>query len=105
MSPQQAFFAPLHSAISRKNDEDGFTADHPWYHQLIVHESGGLVDVEYRGEYELWFADRTTTPILEDVLRVLASGEVAPMLRSFTYRTDAVLAANGFHHRSAGRRR
>ena len=91
----QALFAPLQAAIARKNEEDGLSTDHPWHHRLSVSESGGLVDVEYRGEYELWFEDRTTAPILENVLRVLASKDVAPRLRSFTYLTDAVLAANG----------
>jgi hypothetical protein len=94
-SSTNAWFAPLNAAISRKNDEDGFGPDHPWYHQLIIDESHGLVDVQYRGEYELWFNDRTTVPILEDLLRLLASGDVAHALRSFTYRTEAVLAANG----------
>lgn len=88
-------FVALQAAIARKNHEDGLSTDHPWFHQLIVDEVDGLVDVEYRGEYELWFADRTTIPILEEVLRVLASADVAPTLRSFTYRTDAALAANG----------
>lgn len=52
----QALFAPLQAAIARKNNEDGISTDHPWYHRLIVDESGGLVDVEYRGEYELFAA-------------------------------------------------
>jgi hypothetical protein len=48
-----ALFAPLQAAIARKNQESGFDASHPWRHQLAVNESGGLLDVEYRGEYEL----------------------------------------------------
>lgn len=95
MSSLRALFEPLNAAILRKNEEDGFGPDHPWYHQLIIGESRGLVDVEYRGEYELWFDDRTKVPILEDLLRLLASNDIAHALRSFTYRTEAVLAANG----------
>jgi hypothetical protein len=60
-----------------------------------VSESEGLVDVEYCGEYELWFDDRASVTILQDLLLLKASPEVAPTLRSFTYRTEAVLAANG----------
>jgi hypothetical protein len=91
----QALFEPLNAAISRTNDERDFSPTHPWFHRLIVDESGGLIDIEYRGEYELWFRDRTSVPVLEQLLRVLASGDIAPTLRSFTYRTDAVRAANG----------
>jgi hypothetical protein len=90
-----SLFAPLQKAIARKNQEDGFDASHPWHHQLTVNESDGLLDVEYRGEYELWFDDRTTVTILQDLFGLLASTEVAPTLRSFAYRTEAVLAANG----------
>jgi hypothetical protein len=90
-----ARFAPLQKAIARKNKEDGFDASHPWFHHLTVNESDGLLDVQYRGEYELWFDDRSTVTILQDLLRLLASAGVAPALRSFTYRTEAALAANG----------
>jgi len=62
---------------------------------LTVNQSDGLLEVEYRGEYELWFDDHTTATILQDLLRLLASAAVAPKLRSFAYRTEAVLAANG----------
>ncbi|HEY1548138.1 MAG TPA: hypothetical protein VGG28_09960 [Kofleriaceae bacterium] len=88
-------FAPLHAAISRTNAEGGFSSEDPWFHELRVDDSDGSIDVEYRGEYELWFRDRTKLPILEQLLRALASREIAPALRSFTYRTDAVKAANG----------
>jgi uncharacterized protein (TIGR02996 family) len=88
-------FAPLEAAIARKNREDGFDASHAWCHQLTVNLAADSLDVEYEGEYELWLEDRTTVTILQDLLRLLASAEVAPSLRSFTYRTEAVLAANG----------
>ncbi len=95
MEPIAALFAPLQAAIARKNQEDGFDTNHPWHYQLSVNESDGLLDVEYRGEYELWFDDRTTVTILQNLLRMLASAEVASKLRSIDYRTEAVLAANG----------
>ena len=95
MGPIAALFAPLQATITRKNREVGFDATHPWHHQLIVVESPDSLDVEYRGEYELWLDDGTTVTILEDLLRLLARAVVAPALRSFTYRTEAVLAANG----------
>jgi hypothetical protein len=91
----ESLFAPLQASIARKNQERDFDTGHPWHHQLTVTESEGLIDVEYRGEYELWFEDRTKVIILQDLLRLLASPELAPTLRSFTYRTEAVLAANG----------
>src|SRR5271166_1309247 len=47
-------FAPLQAAIARKNREDGYDASHPWFHELTVNQSADLLDVEYRGEYELW---------------------------------------------------
>jgi hypothetical protein len=95
MGPVAALFALLRAAIARKNQEADLDATHPWHHQLTARESDDLLDVEYRGEYELWFEDETTVPVLQDLLRLLASAEVAPRLRSFTYRTEAVLAANG----------
>ncbi len=95
MAQLSTLFAPLQAAIARKNQEDGFDAGHPWHHQLTVAEPDEWLDVEYRGEYELWFDDRTTVTILHDLFRLLASVQVAPRLRSFTYRTEAVLAANG----------
>jgi hypothetical protein len=95
MASVAPLFAPLRSSIARKNREGGFDAGHPWHHRLAVNESDGLLDVEYCGEDELWFDDRTTVTVLQDLLRLLASPEVAPTLRSFTYRTQAVLAANG----------
>lgn len=90
-----ALFAPLQAAIARTNQEEEFDPSHPWYHQLIVTEANDLLDVEYRGEYELWFDDQTTVTVLQDLLQLLASDMVASKLRSFTYRTEAVLAANG----------
>ena len=90
-----ALFAPLQAAIDRKNSEGGFAANHAWHHHLAVDEVDGLLDVEYRGEYELWFGDDTTVTALADLLRLLASPEVAPKLRSFVYSTAAALAANG----------
>ena len=90
-----ALFAPLQVAIARRNQEGGFDTGHPWHHRLAVSESDGLLDIEYSGEYELWFDDRTTVTILQDLLCLLGSGDVAPTLRSFTHRTEAVLAANG----------
>jgi hypothetical protein len=90
-----ALFAPLQTAVARKNREDGFDASHPWHHQLAVNESDGLLDVEYRGEYELWFDDRSKVTILHDLLGALASAALAPALRSFVYRTAAAQAANG----------
>ena len=95
MTPLADLFAPLRAAIARKNREASFDPNHSWHHHLIVDESSGFLDVEYRGEYELWFDDDSIVAILRDLLRLLASPEVAPRLRSFTYRTDAVLAANG----------
>jgi hypothetical protein len=95
MGSVAALFAPLQTSIAQKNQESAFNGSHPWHHRLTVNESEGLVDVEYCGEYELWFEDRTSVTILEDLLRLLASPELAPTLRSFTYRTEAVLAANG----------
>jgi hypothetical protein len=95
MGPLAALFAPLQAAIDRKNQEDGFDVSHTWHHQLSLGEADELLDVEYRGEYELWFDDQPTVTILQDLLRLLASAQVAPRLRSFTYRTEAVLAANG----------
>jgi hypothetical protein len=93
--PTAARFESLQEALAQKNREDGFDASHPWHHHLIVRESADLLDVEYRGEFELWFDDESTVTILQDLLRLLASAEVAPRLRSFTYRTEAALAANG----------
>jgi hypothetical protein len=90
-----ALFAPLQAAIAMRNREGGFDASHPWRHQLTVNQAADLLDVEYRGEYELWFDDQAEVTILRDLLQLLASVEVAPRLRSFTYRTAAVLAANG----------
>jgi hypothetical protein len=95
MESTTALFVPLQAAVARKNQEGGFDANHPWHHQLTVNESDGLLDVEYRGEHALWFDDGTDVAILQDLLRQLASAAVAPRLRSFTYRTEAVLAANG----------
>jgi hypothetical protein len=91
MGSVAALFLPIRASIDRKNREGGFTAGH----QLTVNESLGLVDVEYRGECELWFDDDSILPILDDLLHLLGSPEVAPTLRSFTHRTDAALAANG----------
>jgi hypothetical protein len=88
-------FAPLQTAINRKNQEDGLDENHPWYHRLTLVETAGLLDVTYQGEYELWFSDETTVAILQDLCQVLAHPDVAPRLRSFTYLTDAALAANG----------
>jgi hypothetical protein len=90
-----ALFTPLHHAVARQNQEKGLDPSHPWYQQLSVNEADGLLDVAYYGEYELWFDDDTTMTILDDLLGLLATPEVAPILRSFTYRTEAVLAANG----------
>jgi hypothetical protein len=89
-----ALFA-LQEAVARKNREGRFDNDHPWRHTLAADESDGLLDVEYRGEYSLWFDDGTIVSVLDDLLRFLASAPVAPVLRSFVYRTEAVLAANG----------
>lgn len=88
-------FDVLQAAVVKMNQEGGYDASHPWHHALTVGEKAGLLDVEYRGEYELWFDDRSTVTILEDLLCLLASPDVAPRLRTFTYRTDAVSAANG----------
>jgi hypothetical protein len=88
-------FAPLQSAINQKNQEDGFDENHPWHHRLTTIETAGLLDVEYQGEYELWFDDRTTVTILQDLFKLLAHPDVAPRLRSLTYLTEATLAANG----------
>ena len=90
-----ALFAPLQAAIARNNQEQGFSPNHPWHHHLTVAQSDNLLDVEYRGEYELWLDNGTTVTILRDLLRLVASARGAPTLRSFTYRTEAVLAANG----------
>lgn len=95
MGSIEALFAPLQASIARKNQEDGYDASHPWHHRLVVNQADGLVDVEYGGEYELWFDDRSKVTIFQDLLRLVASPDVAPMLRSFTHRTDAALAANG----------
>jgi len=95
VGPIAALFVPLQEAIARKNQEYGLNARHPWHHRLTVDEVGSLIDVEYKGEHELWFDDKTTVTILQDVLRLIASAKVAPKIRSFTYRTEAVLAANG----------
>jgi hypothetical protein len=95
MKPLSILFAPLQAAINRKNQEDDVDANHPWYHRLILVETDGLIDVEYQGEYELWFDDETSTSILQDLCQLLAHPDVAGRLRSFTYRTDAALAANG----------
>ena len=95
MGSVAALFAPLHAAVARKNQAGGFDVRHPWHHQLTANESDGLLDVEYRGEYELWFDDGPTVAILQDLLVLLASAAGAPTLRSFVYRTEAVLAANG----------
>jgi len=95
VGPIAARFVPLQAAITSKNQENGCDRSHPWFHELTIGESADLLDVAYRGEYELWFDDGTTVTLLQDLLRLLASAEVAPGLRSFTYRTEAVLAANG----------
>jgi hypothetical protein len=95
VEPFSTLFAPLQTAINRKNQESGSAADHPWYHQLTLVETDGLLDVEYQGEYALWFDDDTTISILQDLCQILVSPDVARRLRSFTYRTDADLAANG----------
>ena len=55
-----ALFAPLQGAVAGKNREDGFGASHPWHHELAVGEAAEWLDVEYHGEYALWFDDRTT---------------------------------------------
>jgi hypothetical protein len=91
-------FAPLQAAINRKNQEDSFDVNHPWYHRLILLEEDGLIDVEYQGEYELWFDDETIATILQDLLKLLNQPDISSRLRSFTYRTDAVLAANGTYN-------
>jgi hypothetical protein len=88
-------FAPLQTAIARMNQESDYDVSHPWHHQLTVSKSDGLLDVRYRGEYELWFDDKSTLAIFRDLLCLLASAEIAPQLRSFVYSTDAALAANG----------
>src|SRR6185503_3316744 len=88
-------FAPLKASIAEKNREGGFDASHPWHHELTVHESEGLLDVEYHGECFLWLGERPGVNLLDDLLGLLASPEVAPRFRSFTYKTDAVWAANG----------
>ncbi len=88
-------FAVLHAAVVKINQEHARYQDYPLPHLLTVSESAGLLDVEYLGEYELWFDDESIVTILEDLLRLLASPEVAPRLRTFTYRTEAFLAANG----------
>lgn len=96
MSRVDTLFAPLRAAVVMVNEDHGYHADHPWHHRLTVAKSPrGLLEVEYRGEYALWLGGGTTVTILRDLLRLLASAEVAPRLRSFTYRTDAVRAANG----------
>ena len=89
-----ALFASLQDAVTRKNQEEGLATNHPWYHSLTVCESDGLLDVLYHGEYDIWLKDQEI-PILQDLLELLASPSIAPKLRSFTYKTAAVLAANG----------
>ena len=79
----------------RNNQENAYHESDPSTQQLTVTEGAGLLDVEYRGEYEMCFDDRSIVTILKDLLLLLASPEVAPRLRSFTYRTDAFRAANG----------
>lgn len=88
-------FAPLQAAINQKNQEHGFEANHPWYHRLTLVEANGLLNVEYQGEYELWFNKRATVNILQDLFQLLTHPDVAPRLRSLTYLTEATLAANG----------
>jgi hypothetical protein len=88
-------FAPLEDAIKQNNQENNFETNHPWYHRLTLVEAAGLVDVEYQGEYEIWLDDNTTVTILENLLKILTHPDFAPRLRSFTYLTDAALAANG----------
>jgi hypothetical protein len=95
VEPFSILFAPLQVAINRKNQESGFDESHPWHHRLTLVETDGLIDVEYQGEYELWFDDETTISILHDLCQLLAHPDVANRLRSFTYLTDAALAANG----------
>lgn len=95
METLSTLLAPLQAAIESKNQEDGFDKNHPWYHRLTSIETAGSIDVEYQGEYELWFDDRTTVTILQDLFKLLTHPDVAPRLRSLTYLTEATLAANG----------
>jgi hypothetical protein len=91
-------FQELRKAIARKNRADELATNHPWYSRLSVRQTKGLLDVKYRGEYELWFQDESNIAILDDLLTLLATAELAPKLRSFTYTTDAALAANGTYN-------
>lgn len=90
-----ALFASLRAAIARQNREARSGGRRTAPHRLTVRETGGLLDVEYAGEAELVFDDDTIVTILDDLLRLLASAEVAPILRSFAFRTPAAWAANG----------
>lgn len=95
MKPIEEAFAQVQQGIERYNRERDREPGHPWRHELLINDSNGLIDVEYRGDYELWFEDDSIGTVLEDLLRLLASNELAPRLRSFVHRTEAVIAANG----------
>lgn len=87
-----ALFAPLQAAVATENKERGWDINDPWHHRLVVSETAESVDIEYQGECELLSSD---CRILHDILCLLASPVIAPKLRSFTFRTEAVVAANG----------
>jgi hypothetical protein len=88
-------FRPLMDAVERHNRERGLNPRHSWHHRLLVKERQGLIDVEYRGEYQLWFDDSPAVLILNDLCELFTTPAVAPHLNSFTFRTAAALAANG----------
>jgi hypothetical protein len=95
MNKISMLFAQLQAAIDHHNQQQGFDTNHPWHHQLTLIESNGLLDVKYRGEYELWFDDQPTITILQNLCQILSHPEISLRLRSIIYHTEAVLAANG----------
>jgi len=88
-------FATLQATLARVNRQGEWDEAHPWFHRLVIHRDGDLIDVQYQGEWYVTLEDHSTFGFLRELLLLLASPDFAPQLRSFTFRTEAVYAANG----------
>lgn len=95
MKSVSELFQPLVEAVERFNRERKYGTRHSWHHRLTIKSVGQVIDVEYRGEYELWFDESPAVLILNDLCKLFTAPTVAARLRSFTFRTAAGLAANG----------
>jgi uncharacterized protein (TIGR02996 family) len=91
----EPLLADLEETVTRQNQHSKYDKTQSWYHSLATLSVGGLLDVEYRGESYLNFYPDDGVSILTELLRRLASPELAPRLRSFTFNTPGSWAGNG----------